>query len=159
MVAIQSGLSWKRPWESASGLEKGGDDVRTLVTGVCVISLVLWGASGVLAAVQEVPSAEARAGEEMITLKIEGWTCGSCARYVRRALVAVPGVKGVEVSYARGGAIVTVEPGRVTAEQLVQAVERASALIPFRATVIPNGSLPAEDTAEEAVGGLERLFR
>ncbi|WP_447973853.1 heavy-metal-associated domain-containing protein [Nitrospira sp. Kam-Ns4a] len=132
--------------------------MKTLVTGVWGTALVLWGAGWALATLQEVPSAGTRAGEEVITLKIEGWTCGSCARYIRRALVGVPGVKGVEVSYARGGAIVTVEPGHVTAEQLIRAVERASPLIPFRATVIPNGSLPAEE-AEHSDGGLKRLFR
>ncbi|MGQ0694766.1 MAG: heavy-metal-associated domain-containing protein [Nitrospiraceae bacterium] len=87
-------------------------------------------------------SAPAEQPAETITLKIDGLTCGSCVKDIRRALLAVPGVKAADVSYPRGGAIVAVEPGRVSPDQLIKAVEGTSTLLStYRATVIPNGTL------------------
>jgi len=57
----------------------------------------------------------------MITLKIEGMSCGHCVGSVRKALTAVPGVKEVkEISLEHGTA--TVE-GTPDPQQLVTAVE------------------------------------
>ncbi len=82
---------------------------------------------------------------EVITLKIEGWTCASCEKDIRRALLAVPGVKSADVSYARSGASVAIEPGRVSQEQLIKAVASAGTIFSsYRATVIPNGTLAAQ---------------
>lgn len=79
---------------------------------------------------------------EIITLKIEGWTCASCEKDIRRALLAVPGVNRADVTYARGGAVVEVVPGRVRHEQLMQAVAGAGNILSsYRATVVPNGTL------------------
>ena len=82
---------------------------------------------------------------EVITLKIEGWTCASCEKDIRRALLAVPGVNRAAVSYARGGAIVEIERGRVSNEQLAQAVASAGNILSsYRASVVPNGTLTAK---------------
>lgn len=82
---------------------------------------------------------------EVITLKIEGWTCASCEKDIRRGLLAVPGVKQVDVRYALGGAVVTIEPNRVSQEQLIKAVASAGNILSsYRATVIPNGTLAAQ---------------
>ncbi|MBA3966045.1 MAG: cation transporter [Nitrospirales bacterium] len=79
---------------------------------------------------------------EIITLKIDGWTCASCEKNVRVALTGVSGVQSVEVSYPSGGAIVMVEPGQVNPDQLVQVIRGASNVFDtYKATVIPNGSL------------------
>lgn len=87
-----------------------------------------------------------------MTLKIEGWTCANCEKDIRRALLAVPGVTRAAVSYARGGAIVESEPGRVTRDQLVQAVSSAGNILSsYRTTVVPNGTLTAQ--AGEKGGG------
>jgi copper chaperone CopZ len=103
---------------------------------------------------QEVPPVTAV--EEVITIKIDGWTCASCEKGIRRALETVPGVRRADVSYARGGAVVAVEPGRVSQEQLVQAVASAGNILSsYRATVVPNGSLSAR-TAE--TDGTENWF-
>jgi copper chaperone len=56
----------------------------------------------------------------MITLQIEGMTCGHCAMTIKHALAAVPGVTGqVEVSLSRGQAVV---PGSPAVASLVAAV-------------------------------------
>lgn len=95
-----------------------------------------------------------------ITLKIDGWTCASCEKDIRRALEAVPGVKRADVSYARGDAVVEVEPGRVSGDQLAQAVASAGTILfSYRATVVPNGSLMAETGKEGGIGNwLRKLF-
>ncbi len=98
---------------------------------------------------------------ETITLKIEGWTCRSCEKDIRRALLAVSGVKTAEVSYPSGGAIISVEPGRVSPDQLTKAVEGTSTLLStYRAAVIPNGSLPEAGRSEDGAGSFfKRLFQ
>src|SRR2546425_1019440 len=66
---------------------------------------------------------------DTITLKIDGWTCRSCEKDIRRALLAVAGVKAADVSYPRGGAIVAIEEGRISPDQLVKAVEGAGTVL------------------------------
>lgn len=101
-----------------------------------------------LAASQVASSSDAPT--EIVTLKIEGWTCASCEKDIRRALLAVPGVRSAEVSYKRGGAIVEVEPGRVGPEQLIQAVAGAGNLLSsYRAMVVPNGTLKGTHSSGE----------
>ncbi len=98
---------------------------------------------------------------ETITLKIEGWTCRSCEKDIRRALLAVPGVKAADVSYPRGGAIVAVDHGRASPDQLLKAVESAGTLLStYRAAVIPNGTLPEAGKSEDGAGSFfKRLLR
>jgi len=82
---------------------------------------------------------------DTITMKIDGWTCASCERDVHAALMGVSGVQSAKVSYWNSGAIVVVEPGQVTPDQLVQAIRGASNVFDtYQATVIPNGSLSIE---------------
>ncbi len=91
------------------------------------------------------PSRETLSGSptgELITLKIEGWTCASCEKGIRRALEAVPGVQRADVSYARGGAVVEVVPGRVSHEQLIRAVAKAGNVFSsYHVTIVPNSTL------------------
>src|SRR3546814_4926099 len=47
----------------------------------------------------------------MITLKITGMTCDSCAVHVKEALEKVPGVQSADVSYTKGSAKLAVEAG------------------------------------------------
>lgn len=109
-----------------------------------IIFLLLFGIFTVLMNVGQAFAATAQPSEDTITLKIEGWTCASCEKGIRRSLLAVSGVKSADVSYARGGAIVVVETGRVTTDQLVQAVASAGNILSsYRAIVVPNGTLGA----------------
>lgn len=41
-----------------------------------------------------------------LELNVEGMTCGSCVKHVKKALKAVPGVTHVEVNLASGRALV-----------------------------------------------------
>ena len=79
---------------------------------------------------------------ETITLKVEGWTCASCEKDIYKALINVPGVQSADVDYSRGGAVVVVDQGKVTAGQLIEAIRGASNIFDsYQATVVPNGSL------------------
>lgn len=128
---------------------------RTFLAGFFMLGIAIWGAPEVPATTQGVPSSGQAPGE-IITLKIKGMTCASCAGDIRKALLGVPGVKRADVSYAQGGAIVEVEPGRATHEQLIRAVASAGNILSsYRATVVPNGTLTTE-AAEQ--GGLWSRF-
>jgi copper chaperone CopZ len=121
-----------------------------------VIGVMIWGQAMVDAAASQEGTPAGAAGE-LITLKIEGWTCSSCEKDIRHALEAVPGVKQVVVSYARGGAEVEVDPEVVRPERLVEAVGHSrNVLSAYRATVVPNGSLMAESGSG---GGIGEWFR
>lgn len=103
----------------------------------------------------------AQAVTETITLKIEGWTCPSCEKDIRRALLAVPGVTRAEVNYARGGAVVEVEQGRAKSEDLMRAVAGAgNLLLSYQALVVPNGTLTAESSpGNDTESWWRRLFK
>ena len=116
-----------------------------------VIAGMLWVGISAGALLQEAGAATEQPGE-ITTLKIEGWTCASCEKDIRRALLAVPGVKQVDVRYDLGGAVLTIEPNRVSQEQLVKAVASAGNILSsYRATVVPNGTLSAQ-AGEKSVG-------
>jgi len=57
-------------------------------------------------------------------LKITGMTCDACAVHVKESLEKVPGVRSAKVSYGRGMAQLTTEPG-TPPEALTAAVARA----------------------------------
>src|ERR1700724_3328085 len=60
----------------------------------------------------------------MMTLKIDGMTCASCAEHVSQALEKVPGVRSAAVSYPKALANVTVDGG-VSHDTLAAAVTTA----------------------------------
>jgi copper chaperone CopZ len=128
-----------------------------------MVSAVLLGVTGLEQSWAQGTSSSAAEEQlsDTITLKIEGWTCRSCEKDIRRALLAVPGVTAADVSYPRGGAIVAIERGRVSPDQLVKAVEGGGSLLStYRATVIPNGTLTGEAGREDGVGSFfKELFR
>ncbi len=129
---------------------------KRLWTSMAVIVIVL-GIINLGPAWVQGTTAPSEQAAETITLKIEGWTCRSCEKDIRRALLAVPGVKAAEVSYARGGAVVTVESDRVSPDQLTKAVESAGTLLStYHATVISNRTLPK---ASNGAGSLTDLFK
>jgi copper chaperone len=60
-----------------------------------------------------------------VVFGVNGMTCGGCSSSVRRSLEALPGVSGVEVTLSPGRAAVRYDSLRVTAAELVSAVEEA----------------------------------
>ncbi len=57
-----------------------------------------------------------------MTLRVEGMTCGGCARHVEKALRGTPGVTEVAVDLASGSATVT---GSAPPEALAAALAEA----------------------------------
>ncbi|SDJ78898.1 copper chaperone CopZ [Salimicrobium halophilum] len=57
------------------------------------------------------------------TLNVQGMTCGHCESAVKGALGELDGVKDVQVSLDSGKVDVTYEEGKVTEEQMKDAVE------------------------------------
>jgi mercuric ion binding protein len=86
-------------------------------------------------------------GLQMVTIHIDGMTCGACVKDVKAALAKVPGVSTVEFTvakkwiffsdYADVRALVTFEPEKTGVEALVKAVEAASSpLSAYKARVL-----------------------
>ena len=56
------------------------------------------------------------------TLNVQGMSCGACVGHVTRALQALEGVQSAEVSLQDKKAVVTYDPAKVGAAQMVEAV-------------------------------------
>lgn len=67
------------------------------------------------------PQAEAA---EVVSLKVDGMTCGGCAPGVTKALMDVPGVQAAEVDWKSGAAKVQVNKG-TPKTKLIEAVKAA----------------------------------
>lgn len=59
-----------------------------------------------------------------ITLAVKGMTCGGCVVGTRTVLTRLPGVSTAAVSYAKGTAVVTYDPQKVTVEQMIAAIKK-----------------------------------
>jgi copper chaperone len=62
---------------------------------------------------------------ETTTIKISGMTCGGCVASVQRVVKGVPGVETVDVSLARGEAVVRYDSARTTPTTLTAAIVAA----------------------------------
>ncbi len=67
------------------------------------------------------PVRQAAAGERTVTLQVDNMYCASCPYIVKQSLVAVPGVKGVSVSFRDKTAIVTFDGARTNVATLTDA--------------------------------------
>ena len=63
--------------------------------------------------------------EEKIALKIAGMQCEHCRKSVEKAILAAPGVKGVNGRLAGGAAEIVYEPQPASLEMIIKAVEKA----------------------------------
>lgn len=70
-------------------------------------------------------SAEEPSAETSCFLKIEGMHCASCVTRIERALKKVPGVQDARVNLVTNRAQVDLEPGKVSSDALIHAVEQA----------------------------------
>jgi len=60
---------------------------------------------------------------ENITLEVQGMTCGHCKSAVTGALQSLSGVEGVEVDLDAGEVEVAYENGKVSIEEMKEAIE------------------------------------
>jgi copper chaperone len=58
-----------------------------------------------------------------VTLRVEGMSCGHCKSTVEGALKKLPGVESAVVDLAAKTATVTYEEGKVSVDQMKEAVE------------------------------------
>ena len=84
--------------------------------------------AGAVASAIRAPAVESR----IVTLMVEGMTCGGCAIAARKVLERLDGVTKAEVSYEQERAVVTYDPERVTIEQMIAAVKKLG----YTATVV-----------------------
>lgn len=62
---------------------------------------------------------------DTLNLKIEGMSCGGCTASVSRAVSALAGVTGVDVTLQPGGASVSYDPAVVSADTIINTIEEA----------------------------------
>ncbi len=74
-------------------------------------------------------------GRAAIGLEIAGMTCDQCADTVRRALLAVKGVASADVTVDPAEALVVYDPNIVKTTELLNAVNHAKGMNPYRARI------------------------
>lgn len=62
---------------------------------------------------------------EMVTIKVEGMTCGGCETSIRKALEQLEGVLVLDASHTEGTVEVLYDPQLVAADALKSAIEEA----------------------------------
>ena len=60
-----------------------------------------------------------------INLNVSGITCGGCEKSIRNALMAREGVSEATASHETGIVVIEFDAGKITQEQLRQAIEAA----------------------------------
>lgn len=97
-----------------------------------------------------------RKAMDVLELKVDGMTCGSCVKAATRALSAVPGVEAVDVQLERGAATVRGEAIEGQAGALLAALRAAgyeAQLAGARAAVAPAPKLRGGCGSNPASGG------
>lgn len=67
-----------------------------------------------------------------VILNIQGMTCASCPATIKKALKKLSGITKAEVSYKESKAVISYEKEKVSAEQMIKAIEGAG----YKASVI-----------------------
>ena len=109
--------------------------VAVLITLTAALGIATYASAGAgCCAIPKRTAVSSRPSQRVVTLHVDGMTCGSCATAVKHVLTGVPGVKAATVSYERNSALVTYEPANVTPEKLALAIEQK--LPTYKARVI-----------------------
>lgn len=106
--------------------------MRTLAAGVLLVCCACCSAD---ARAEGVP-AQTTPAVLTVVITVEGMSCASCSTAVRIALKRLDGVQDVQVSYERKRAVVKYQVGKVTPQDLVDAVNRLG----YQASVAPKTS-------------------
>lgn len=67
-------------------------------------------------------AASAFAATKTVTIRVKGMKCGNCSSSVAKALKATAGVKDVEVSSAKGEALITYDDEKVNEAKLREVI-------------------------------------
>jgi len=67
-------------------------------------------------------TASAFAATKTVTIRVSGMKCGNCSSSVAKALKATAGVKDVEVSSAKGEALITYDDEKVNEAKLREVI-------------------------------------
>ena len=76
----------------------------------------------ILAFILSAALAIAEAKEETVTLNVRGMSCSQCTKRVEGELKKINGVKNAEANLKEAKVKITFEKGKVTAEQLTEAI-------------------------------------
>lgn len=69
---------------------------------------------------------------KVVTLDVEGMTCGGCSASVRVVLTKLDGVRDAKVSFDEKRAVVTYDPATVTPQKMADTI---NAKLPYKAKV------------------------
>jgi len=105
---------------------RAGQAPTRIAVAVLGASFLLLGSAGCTR--RERPEREQAAPEpaarlEVIQIPVEGMSCAVCASRVRAKLTSIDGVREADVSLVERRARVRFDPGRVSPEELVTAIE------------------------------------
>lgn len=116
--------------------------MRTMQQTARAVVMLLAVAAGLTTVLSLASAADAVQSEQptQVTLEVDGMSCRSCVKDIRKALLRVPGVSSADVRFKEGRAVVQYDPQKAGEQDLVRAVESASnAMYRYRARVLARG--------------------
>ncbi|HHL73596.1 MAG TPA: copper chaperone [Bacteroidetes bacterium] len=69
-------------------------------------------------------AAETAVATKVVTLDVEGMTCGGCEAAIKTTLKKIDGVQSVDASYEKGSAEVTVQQGKEQVQAMIEALDK-----------------------------------
>ena len=97
---------------------------------------------------------KSRTGTRQLRLPVEGMTCASCVAHVEGALKGVPGVSSVQVNLATDKAVLELEPGGASLEEMVRSVDDAGYTIPVERANLAIGGMTCASCVAHVQGAL-----
>lgn len=95
------------------------------VAGIAVLALALSASLGASESSEETESARTKnsVARTIVTIPVEGMSCGSCAASIKRATKTIEGVRNVHVDLIRRQAEVEYDAARASPEEIRAAIE------------------------------------
>jgi Cu+-exporting ATPase len=96
-------------------------------------------------------------GLKRVELPVEGMSCASCVARVEEGLQQTPGVSAAQVNFASERASVAFDPGKVSVQDLVKAVDGAGYAVPRERIVIPISGMSCASCVAKVEDAVRRV--
>jgi len=99
------------------------------------------------------------ADQEQLTkveLPVKGMTCTSCEVHIESTLKKLPGVHGVKASYIDASAKIEYDPGKITKDQLIAAINETGYSVGTTSTMLEHAETCTKETCEVPLADLPK---
>lgn len=91
-----------------------------------------------------------------IELPVKGMTCTSCEVHIESSLKKIPGVRSVKASYTEASTKVEYDPGKVTRDQLISAINETGYTVGETSTMLTHAENCTKETCDVSLADLPK---